>query len=154
MFSFEVTSISHNWKLYTTVLNREKGIRNEPTWTNIDSYILMHRKWKFIEIKIIQPGLFWLDQNCGFSYSKIDCFMGLTKWRQKTINFTIKKSTILIQSKKPWLNDFNFDEFSHPIHWWVWINVGSLGSIHDPWSALETPVSRVMFSFNWIFRNV
>ena len=58
----------------TTVLNREKGIRNEPAWTNIDSFILMHRKWKFIEIKIIQLGLFWLDQNCGFSYSKIDCF--------------------------------------------------------------------------------
>ena len=116
-------------------------VMNWTKWPNIDSYTMMHRMWKFIKIKIIQqPGLFWLDQNCGFFYSKIDCFMGLTKWHQKTINFTIKKSTILIQSKKPWLNDFNFDKFSHPMHQWVWINVGSLGSIHDPWSALETPV--------------
>ena len=35
-----------------------KGIQNEPAWTNIDSYSLMHRKWKFIKIKIIQLGLF------------------------------------------------------------------------------------------------
>ena len=42
----------------TTVSNREKGIRNEPAWTNIDSYSLMHKKWKFIDIKFIQLGLF------------------------------------------------------------------------------------------------
>ena len=67
-------------------------------------------------------------------------FFGVIFKSHKAINFTIKKSTILIQSKKPWLNDFNFDKFSHPMHQWVWINVGSLGSIHDPWSTLETPV--------------
>ena len=47
-----------HFEAYTTVLNREKGIWNEPTWTNIVSYSLMHMKWKFTKIEIIQLGLF------------------------------------------------------------------------------------------------
>ena len=116
---------------------------NWTKWTNIDSYSPMYRMWKFIKIKIIKPGLFWLDQNCGFFYSKIDCFLASFCKSHKAINFTIKKSTILIQSKKPWLNDFNFDKNPYPMHQWVWIIVGSLGSIHDPWSTLETPVKHL-----------
>ena len=36
-----------------------------------------------------------------FFQSKIDHFLGFEKWLQKTVNFTNKKSAILIQSKKP-----------------------------------------------------
>ena len=56
-----IVARNEKWKMkniITTVSNREKGIQNEPAWTNIDSYSLMHKKWEFIDIKIIQLGLF------------------------------------------------------------------------------------------------
>jgi len=51
---------------------------------------------KMGQMKIIQLGLFWLDQNCRFFVSKIDCFLVIFR----TPNFTLKKSVILIQMKK------------------------------------------------------
>ena len=49
-----------------------------------------------------------------------------------------------IQSKKPWLNDFNFDRSSLPMHQWIWINVGSGGFILNTFT--KTVVSQMMWS--------
>ena len=61
-------------------------------------------------MKIIWPGLFWLDQIADFLIVKLTVF-GTEKWLQIKVNFTIRKSAILIQSKKHWAYDFNLSHF-------------------------------------------
>ena len=67
--------------------------------------------YKMAQIKIICPVLFWLDQNCRFSYSKIDFYLE-SFFSPKNSQFYYKKIRNLIQSKKPWSYDFHFGHFT------------------------------------------
>ena len=78
---------------------------------------------KILKSKIIQAAHFWLDQNHRFFNSKIDCFFGVIFHSQKMINFANKRSVVLIQSKKGCLNDFGFQYFALPKHFWTWVHI-------------------------------
>ena len=65
-------------------------------------------KCVFAQMKIIQSGLFWLDQNCRFFVSKIDCFLESFFEPQKMINFTLKKICNFDPIEKALIEWFSF----------------------------------------------
>ena len=100
----------------TTRKNLNKGV----TWSislNLWFICIYASKTK----SICEPFFDWIKITDFFIVNWL--FFGVIFHSQKMINFAIKKSVILIQSKKGCLNDFGFLYFAIQKHLWTWFHI-------------------------------